>query len=172
MGYCLRELKVHVAPASRRSAKEKGNTSPVRNDFRRQSGVQPPLQIGDRLTPRAGRRAGASAAAVEGGPEPGGAGRAAGVHRAKPGELETGRERSVARAALERMAAALGCPVRARYETRSRPLPRRRPSALTCPCAAAGLCVGVFSPVLGWRAGDSPAVLVRRSPAGCRQSGR
>jgi DNA-binding XRE family transcriptional regulator len=32
----------------------------------------------------------------------------AGVHRAKPGALETGRERSLPRAALERMAAALG----------------------------------------------------------------
>ena len=37
----------------------------------------------------------------------------AGVHRAKPGGLEIGRERSVARDALARMAAALGCDVKA-----------------------------------------------------------
>jgi DNA-binding XRE family transcriptional regulator len=36
----------------------------------------------------------------------------AGVHRAKPGALETERERSLPRAALERMALALGCEVK------------------------------------------------------------
>ena len=76
-------------------------------------GVQPPLRIGDRLTPRAGRRAGVRRLRLKAGLSQAALAGLAGVHHEKPGQLETGRERSVARAALERMAAALGRPISA-----------------------------------------------------------